>query len=74
MIMTMETKLILEKLDDIKSEIGFIKEHMVDVDMILTSEEEERLEESLSDLKEGRTTSLENFKKEMAKHAKDRIR
>ena len=62
--MTTETRMILEKLDDIKSEIGFIKEHMVDIDMILTSEEEKRLEESLKDLKEGRTTSLENFKKD----------
>ena len=67
--MTTETKQILEKLDAIKSELDFIKKHMVDVDTILTHDEEERLEESLRDLKEGRTTSLEDFEKEIAKNA-----
>ncbi len=63
--MASEIKQVMEKLDTIKSELDFIKKHMVDADTILTSKEEERLEESLENLKEGRTTSLEEFEKEM---------
>ena len=63
--MTNEIKQVMEKLDTIKSELDFIKKHIVDADTILTSREEERLEESLEDLRKGRTTSLEEFQKEM---------
>lgn len=63
--MSNEIKQVLEKLDVIKSELDYIKEHMVDVDSILTPEEEQRLEESMDDLKKGRTTSLTDFEKEM---------
>jgi len=38
---------------------------MVDADMIMTPEEEERFEESMKDLKEGKTTSLSDIKKEL---------
>ena len=69
--MTNEIKLVLEKLESIKSDLDYIKEHMVDIDSILTPEEEKRLEASLRDLKEGKTTSLEDFKREMKNHAKD---
>jgi len=71
--MESELKQVIQKLDVIKSEIDYIKEHMVDADIILTLEEEKRLEESLLDLKEGRTTSLEDFEKEM-KNVKHRAR
>lgn len=70
--MATETQLILQKLDTIKSELDYIKEHMVDVDTVLTPKEEERLEESFQDLQEGRTTSLEDFEKEMKQHAQHR--
>ena len=66
-------KQVIEKLDVIKSELDYIKKHMVDVDTILTPEEKERLEESLEDFKKGRTVSLEDFEKEM-KDAKNRAR
>ena len=69
-----EIKLVLEKLEDIKSELDYIKEHMVDIDTILTPEEEERLEESLTDLKECRTTPLEEFDKEMKRNVQHRTR
>lgn len=68
--MTAEIKQVLEKLDVIKSELDFIKDHMVDRDSILTTEEEERLEESLEDLKRGRTVSLADFEKEMKRNVK----
>lgn len=71
MVMTNEIKLVLEKLNSIKSDLDYIKEHMVERDNILTPEEEKRLEESLKNLKEGKTTSLEALKKEMKKHVKD---
>ena len=63
--MVMEVKLILDELKVMKAELDYIKEHMVDVDVILTPDEEERLDESLSDLKTGKTTSLQDFEKEM---------
>ncbi|MEK6834804.1 MAG: hypothetical protein AABX61_00905 [Nanoarchaeota archaeon] len=71
--MTNEIKQVMEKLDVIKSELNYIKKHMVDADTVLTFEEEQRLEESLKDFKEGRTISLEDFEKEM-KNAKNRAR
>ena len=39
--------------------------HIIDEDTILTPEEEIRLEESLKEHKEGKTTLLEDFEKEM---------
>ncbi len=55
----------MEKLDTIKEELDYIKSHMIDVDTILTPEEEVRLDESLDDFKKGRTTSLQEFEEEM---------
>ncbi len=72
--MAAEMQLVIKKLDAIKSEIDYIKEHMVDVDTILAPGEEERLEESLREFKEGKTTSLEEFEKEMKSHAQNRAR
>ena len=55
---------IIQELKDIKREFHFIKEHMVDVDTILTPEEEVELDESLKELKEGKTSfEIDNFKK-----------
>ena len=66
--MATELQQVLEKLDVIKSELDYIKLHMVDIDTLLTPEEEARLEESLEDYKKGQTISLEKFEKEMKKH------
>lgn len=41
---------------------------MIDVDMLLTLEEEARLEESLKEYKEGKAMPLEDFEKEMNKN------
>ena len=67
-------KQVLEELKEIKKDIHFIKEHMNDPDALLTPEEEERFEESMRDLKEGRTTSLGEFDKEMKKNAQHRTK
>ncbi|HIJ98063.1 TPA: hypothetical protein H1009_03155 [archaeon] len=66
----METKLeqkILEKLDKIEKEVEGIREHMVDIDSILTPEEESRYEESLKEYREGKAVSLEDFEKKRRK-------
>ncbi len=65
-------QIIMNKLDVIKAELDYIKEHMVDVDTILTSEEEEILEQSIKEFKEGKTTSLEELEKER-ENAKYRV-
>ncbi|MEK6950297.1 MAG: hypothetical protein AABX13_01065 [Nanoarchaeota archaeon] len=70
--MSTETQQILEELKVIKLDLDYIKGHMVDIDTILTPGEEERLEESLQEFKEGKTTSLEEFKREMNHHAAHR--
>ena len=47
-----------EKLDEIKTELDYIKEHMVNVDIVLTDEDIESLDEAEKDLKSGRTKRL----------------
>ena len=60
-------KEITTELRAIRKDLDYIKMHMVDVDTILTPEEEMRLEESLKEYKEGKATLLEDFEKEMEK-------
>lgn len=72
--MAAESKQILMELEAIRKDLDYIKGHMVDVDTILTPEEEERLEESLTDYKTRKTTSIEDFEKEMKKNATNRAR
>ena len=55
---------IYETLVELKREVDFIKNHMVDVDVILTPEENIELDESLKELEEGKTFSLEDIKKD----------
>lgn len=61
-----ENQEILRRLDKIQIDINILKNHVIDPDCILTEEEEERLDESLEEFRQGKTTSLEDFKKEMA--------
>ena len=56
--MAEESKMIMQKLEDIKSELDFIKKHMADVDTVLTEDDTESLEEAEKDLGEGRTKRL----------------
>jgi len=62
--MTKETRLILERLDEIKSDLDYLKEH-IDVDLILTEDDKTSIIEAERDLKEGRTISHEKLKKEL---------
>ncbi|MBW2975014.1 hypothetical protein KY366_04825 [Candidatus Woesearchaeota archaeon] len=58
-------KQIVNELKAIRNDLDFIKDNMIDRDMILTPEEEKRFEESLKEHKEGKSTPLEDFEKEM---------
>jgi len=51
----MSERQILEELKEIKSKLKFIRKHMVDIDSILTPEEEKRFNESLEEFKKGKT-------------------
>ena len=59
----MGSKVILEKLDSIQSELNYIKEHMVDVDTILSSEDKIAVKEARKEFKQGKTVSLAEVKK-----------
>ena len=63
--MAPEMKQVMDELKGIKKELRFIKEHMFDPDSIMTTEEAKRFEKSMSELKEGKTTSLSDLKKEL---------
>lgn len=56
--MTSAAQQLLEKLDHIQSDIKYIKEHLVDIDLILTDEDLESLQKAEEDLKAGRTKRL----------------
>jgi len=56
-------KEVIEELKMIRRDLDYIKKHMVDVDTILTIDEERRLEESLEEYKEGKTIKLQDFEK-----------
>ena len=61
---TININKIYETLVELKREVNFIKNHMVDVDVILTPEENIELDESLKELEKGKTFSLEDIKKD----------
>jgi len=55
---------IYEALIELKKEVDFIKNHMIDIDVVLTQGENVELVESLNDLKAGKVFSLEDIKKD----------
>ncbi|MDP3734007.1 MAG: hypothetical protein Q8R37_02160 [Nanoarchaeota archaeon] len=63
--MATEVKQILEELKTIKVDLDFIKKHMFDPDTIMTTEESKRFEQSMKELKEGKTTPFSDLKKEL---------
>ena len=54
---------IVKELKEIKKEIEYIKEHMIDSDFILSVEEEKILEESIKEFEEGKAIKLEDFER-----------
>ncbi len=63
--MSTEIKEVLNELKAIKLDLSYIMEHMVDVDTIMTLEEGKRFNESMKELKEGKTAPLKDVKKEL---------
>ena len=55
---------ILERLEQIQIDISFIKNNVVDLDTVMTVEEEARHEEGLRGFDKGETFSLEDIKRE----------
>ena len=64
-LMTETEQIILKKLENIQSDLSFLKHHIVDLDAVLTEEEKQDLERARMELKQGKTISLENLKKEL---------
>ena len=56
--MATEIQRISDKLDLIKSDVDYIKEHIVDVDAVLADDDVEALKEAEKDLKAGKTKRL----------------
>lgn len=56
---------ILNELKTIRIDIEFIKDNILDMDSSLTPEEEERLNKSLTEFKQGNVTSFADFEKEI---------
>lgn len=63
--MPTEAKEILEEIKTIKVELAYIKEHMPDKELFLTSEEKRLLEEGYKNEKEGRTISSAELRKKL---------
>lgn len=57
-------KEILKELKVIRKELTYIKEHMIDIDTILTPEEERILEEGIKEFKEGKAIKLEDVERD----------
>lgn len=53
---------IENRLEKIEESLKYIQNHMIDTDMVLTEEEKDLLEESITNEKEGNLTSLEEIK------------
>jgi hypothetical protein len=56
--MVNETKQILDELKAIRSDLDYLKEHIVDIDLVLTDDDLESIEQAEKDLKEGKTKRL----------------
>nr|MDO8079341.1 hypothetical protein [Candidatus Freyarchaeota archaeon] len=60
-----EFALILKELEEIRRDLAYIKEHMVEVDSLLTDEEALVLKEAEGEFREGKTKKLEDLKREL---------
>ncbi|MBS3176494.1 hypothetical protein J4457_04625 [Candidatus Woesearchaeota archaeon] len=56
---------IRKELKSLRQDVTFIRKHLFDPDTVMTTEESRRFEESLQELKEGKTTPLSQLKKEL---------
>ena len=57
-MMATETKQMLEELRAIRSDLDYIKEHIIDGDVILTDDDRESMKAAEKDLREGKAKRL----------------
>ena len=62
---TVNIKDLYKELLALRKEVNFIKEFIVDLDSIMTPEEEEKFEKAMEEYRKGRTISLEDLKEEL---------
>ena len=62
-VMTMDEDIaiIMKKLEGIETDLSFIREHMIDIDTILTSDERIQHSRSMREYAEGKTFSLKDL-------------
>ena len=63
--MVIEAQQVMEELKDIKEELEYIREHMVDKDMFLDAEEKQLLEESYEHQRQGKLVSSKELRHEL---------
>ena len=56
---------ILAELKAIRDDVEYIKEHMLEIDTILTAEEERILKETLQEYRRGETMTLDDIEREI---------
>ena len=56
--MKVTAKQLMDKLEHMESDLKYLKEHMADVDLVLTEDDLEALEEAEKDLKAGKTKRI----------------
>ena len=54
-----------EEMQTLKKEVQFLKNCMIDMDLIMTPDEEKSYEKAMRELKEGKAISLEDLEKEL---------
>ncbi len=58
-------QVIHEELKAIKSDLAYVKKHMLDVDSILTEEDHEALKQAEKEHQKGKTIKLKDLKKQL---------
>jgi len=59
------SRIVADELKAIREDLLYIKQNMVNVDMVLSSDEERRLEKSLKEHSEKKSVTLKDFEKKM---------
>ncbi len=62
-VVTVET--LHNQLIELKKDMEYIKNHMLDPDLVMSTEESERFEQSMKDLADGKAVPLDQVKREL---------
>jgi len=60
-----DVRIIIKELREIKKELRYIRDHMIDIDSILTTEEEYLLNIAKNEYNKGKTIRLEDAKRDL---------